>query len=85
MVTIIDPHIKRESNYFVHEEAGSKDYYVKKSDGTSTYEGWCWPGSSSWVDFMNPEIRRWWASLFHLDKYGGSTLDLYTWNDMNEV
>ena len=33
---------------------------------------------------MNPEIRDWWASKFAVDKYRGSTEDLYVWNDMNE-
>ena len=29
-------------------------------------------------------MREIWASKFHLDQYVGSTLDLFTWNDMNE-
>ncbi|XP_057316342.1 neutral alpha-glucosidase AB-like isoform X2 [Hydractinia symbiolongicarpus] len=83
MVTIIDPHIKRESGYHIHTEATDKQLYVKKKDG-SDYEGWCWPGSSSWIDFVNPDARAWWASKFALDQYQGSTLNLMTWNDMNE-
>ena len=69
MVTIIDPHIKRDSNYRIHQEADSQGLYVKKSDKTSVYEGWCWPGSSSWIDFTSPDIRKWWAEQFALDKY----------------
>ena len=67
-------------------------------------------GSSSWIDFLNPDIREWWSEQFALDKYQvytysahmpsqfiieyfieflfvflqGSTLSLFTWNDMNE-
>lgn len=41
-------------------------------------------GSSSWLDYLNPEIRRWWASRFDLNEYEGSTETLFTWNDMNE-
>ena len=41
-------------------------------------------GSSGWLDFINPEIRDYWARQFLLSEYQGSTLDLYTWNDMNE-
>lgn len=41
-------------------------------------------GSSGWLDFLNPVIREFWAKKFELDQYTGSTLDLYTWNDMNE-
>ena len=41
-------------------------------------------GSSSWPDFLDPKIREFWANKFMLDQYVGSTLDLFTWNDMNE-
>ena len=34
---------------------------------------WCWPGSSSYLDVTNPEVRDWWAQQFTLDKYQGST------------
>ncbi|XP_077537623.1 neutral alpha-glucosidase AB-like isoform X3 [Haemaphysalis longicornis] len=83
MITIIDPHIKRESGYHIHSEATDRGYYVKNKDG-GDFEGWCWPGSSSYLDFVNPEVRQWWASKFMLDQYKGSTEHLYTWNDMNE-
>lgn len=83
MVTLVDPHIKRESNYFIDKEASDNDYYVKAKDN-NVYQGWCWPGSSSYLDFLNPVIRDWWASKYALDQYKGSTLSLYTWNDMNE-
>ena len=83
MVTIVDPHIKRDQGYYVHAQAAAEGYYVKKRDGTD-YEGWCWPGSSSWVDYTLPAARFWWEGLFSYDKYSGSTPNLYTWNDMNE-
>jgi mannosyl-oligosaccharide alpha-1,3-glucosidase len=38
MVVIIDPHIKRESGYFVHDDATSNGYYCKNKDGND-YEG----------------------------------------------
>lgn len=38
LVVIIDPHIKREGGYFLHEEALANGYYVKNKDG-SVYEG----------------------------------------------
>lgn len=38
LVVIIDPHIKRESGYFLHDTALENDYYVKTKDG-NVYEG----------------------------------------------
>ncbi|KAF9436979.1 hypothetical protein BGZ76_002382 [Entomortierella beljakovae] len=83
MVTIIDPHIKKDDNYHVSRGAKELDIYIKNKDGNS-FEGWCWPGSSNWIDFYNPKARDWWASQFAYDKYIGSSKYLYTWNDMNE-
>ena len=45
---------------------------------------WWWPGTSTWLDFVSPQVREFWASKFLLSDYQGSTDDLYTWNDMNE-
>jgi len=84
LVTIVDPHIKRDNGYYVHKEAMEKHYYVLRPDGKSDYEGHCWPGTSSWVDFMNPDARTWWGSKFSLDQYRGSSENLFIWNDMNE-
>ncbi|KAF0687093.1 Aste57867_21174 [Aphanomyces stellatus] len=83
MVTIVDPHMKRDANYAVHTDAQAQEVYITDENGHE-FDGWCWPGSSSYVDFTSDKARRWWASQFRLDKYIGSTLDLYTWNDMNE-
>ncbi|XP_065342751.1 neutral alpha-glucosidase AB [Cloeon dipterum] len=83
MVVIIDPHIKREGGYYVHEDATSNGLYVKNKDGND-YEGWCWPGSSSYLDFFNPVVRDYYASKYSLDNFWGTTLDTHIWNDMNE-
>lgn len=84
MVTIIDPHIKIDNNYHVHSQAKSGGFYIKKANGNEDFDGWCWPGSSSYLDFTSSKVRDYWASLFAYDKYIGSTPSLYTWNDMNE-
>ena len=84
MVTIIDPHMKRDDNYYIHKEATAKGLYIKDKDGEKDYDGWCWPGSSSYLDFTAEHVRSWWADQFHYNKYIGSTSTLFTWNDMNE-
>ena len=84
LVTIVDPHIKRDSAYRVNSEASARGFFVRESAGQDPYQGECWPGSSSWVDFVSPEARAWWSELFALDSYRGSTDRLGIWNDMNE-
>mmetsp|Transcript_52531 Transcript_52531/g.63315 ORF Transcript_52531/g.63315 Transcript_52531/m.63315 type:complete len:1073 (+) Transcript_52531:78-3296(+) len=84
MVTIIDPHMKRDDHYHIHKEATKKGLYVRDKTGTKDFDGWCWPGSSSYLDFTDAGVRDWWASQFAFDTYEGSTPSLYVWNDMNE-
>ena len=84
MVTIIDPHVKRDAGYEMHNEATKRGFYVKTAAGDADFEGWCWPGSSSYLDVTSPAIRAWWAEQFAFDKYTGSTASLHVWNDMNE-
>lgn len=92
MVVIVDPHIKRVSSFPVYDEAESNGLIVKKSDNTD-YEGWCWTGSSAWVDFFNPAATTWWKGLFSLVdqkwikgfRWKESNGNMFIWNDMNEV
>ena len=83
LVTIVDPHIKKDQSYWVHKELTDLGLYVKNKDGND-YEGWCWPGASYYPDFLKPEAREYFSEQYMLDNYKGSTLDLFTWNDMNE-
>ncbi|KAL3275815.1 hypothetical protein HHI36_020559 [Cryptolaemus montrouzieri] len=83
LVVIIDPHVKREGGYFLHEEALANDYYVKTKDG-NVYEGWCWPGSSSYPDFFNPTVFNYYKGLYSKLKYENVDSDVMIWNDMNE-
>eukprot|EP00210_Caulerpa_lentillifera_P000550 g531.t1 len=83
MVTIVDPHIKRDDQYQIHLEATKRGYYVKNVAGQD-FTGHCWPGSSSYLDVIRPEVRSWWAERFQMGNYPGMTKSLYIWNDMNE-
>ena len=83
MVTIVDPHIKRDGEWRIFKEATERGLFVKDKDGND-FDGWCWPGSSSYLDQTSSTVREWWADQFALDAYVGSTPNLYIWNDMNE-
>ncbi|KAH9927835.1 alpha-glucosidase [Fomitopsis serialis] len=89
MVVIIDPHLKRTDDYPVYKEAKELGVLVKTPGGENNYEGWCWSGSSAWIDFFNPNSWDWWTSLFKIEpgekwSWTESTIDTYVWNDMNE-
>ena len=83
LVTIIDPHIKNTGNYHVSDELKSKGLAVKNKEGKD-FEGWCWPGSSHWIDAFNPAAINWWKSLFNYDSFKGTMENTFIWNDMNE-
>ncbi|KAK2464434.1 hypothetical protein APHAL10511_003582 [Amanita phalloides] len=90
MVVIVDPHLQRASNYPVYKQASELGLLVRNKDN-GEYEGSCWPGSSSWVDFFNPASSEWWKLLFKPYKlpdgqwsWTESTTDVHIWNDMNE-
>lgn len=84
LITIIDPHLKKESNYPTYNEAVENNYFIKTKDNAD-YEGWCWPGASMWPDYVNPAVKKWWADKFQPEFFPGFTdgvVDI--WNDMNE-
>lgn len=68
MVAIVDPHVKRDDNYYIYKEAKDLDILTKDKDG-KIYEGWCWPGSSVWVDWTNPKTQEWFSKKFAFDQY----------------
>ncbi|EFW16067.1 glucosidase II alpha subunit [Coccidioides posadasii str. Silveira] len=83
LVYIIDPHIKNEANYPIVDELKNKKLAVNNKDG-NIYDGWCWPGSSHWVDCFNPAAIEWWKGLFKYDAFKGTQHNSFLWNDMNE-
>lgn len=80
VVTIIDPGIKLDPNYWVYRQGLAGDYFVRKPDGR-IYTGNVWPGESAFPDFTRNRVRDWWGSL-----YKGLLNDGVAgiWNDMNE-
>lgn len=84
LVNVVDPHIKHDSDYRIWKEANENGYFVKNRDNTDNFQGWCWPGDSNWVDYLNPKASKWISEQFHLDKYNGSTSNLFVWDDMSE-
>ncbi len=44
----------------------------------------CWPGASVYFDFINPEGRDFWISLFDIKFFKGTDPRFHGWIDMNE-
>lgn len=79
-VWMIDPGIKNEDGYFVHDEGDEIGAWVLRADGTE-YNGDVWPGECVFPDYLNRGVREWWAGLYK--DFMASGID-GVWNDMNE-
>ncbi|HET7295411.1 MAG TPA: TIM-barrel domain-containing protein [Vicinamibacteria bacterium] len=87
LVTIVDPHPKKQPGWWVYDSGLAGDHFVKNPDG-SVYEAPVWPsnaaknpGPSVFPDFSKPAARKWWGSLFKFYTDDGVA---GIWNDMNE-
>jgi alpha-glucosidase len=80
VVTIIDPGVKVDPNYWVYQQGLEGDNFIKMPDG-KVFIGKVWPGESAFPDFTWDKVREWWGSL-----YKGLIEDGVAgfWNDMNE-
>ncbi|WP_010094251.1 glycoside hydrolase family 31 protein [Ornithinibacillus scapharcae] len=80
VVPIVDPGVKKDSEYPIYQEGVLEDNFCKYIEG-DIYYGDVWPGSSAFPDFTEEKVRKWWG-----DKHAFYT-DLGIegiWNDMNE-
>ncbi len=87
VVSIVDPHPKKEAGYKPYEEGLAGDHFVKNPDG-SIFLGKSWPasaeenpGPSAFPDFSRPATREWWGGLYS-DLLGLGIAGI--WNDMDE-
>ncbi len=79
-VVIIDPGIKAEEGYHVHDQGVSGNHFVRLPSG-ELFSGVVWPGECHFPDFANSKTREWWGSLFK-DLMDTGVVGI--WADMNE-
>jgi alpha-glucosidase len=79
-VWMIDPGVKDEDGYFVSDSGDEHDAWVRDKDG-NVYNGEVWPGVCVFPDYLNKDVRKWWASLY--EDFMANNID-GVWNDMNE-
>lgn len=87
LVTIVDPHPKKQPGSVVYDSGLAGDHFVKNPDG-SPFVAPVWPanaernpGPSVFPDFSKPAARAWWGGLMKLYTDVGVA---GIWNDMNE-
>lgn len=80
---IVDPHVKIDGDYFFYRENRDRGFFIKDKDGND-FEGSCWPGNSSYVDYFNPDALRYYADQFLLSNFPHNSIETGLWNDMNE-
>ncbi len=79
-VWMIDPGVKAEEGYFIYDSGTEHDAWTKKTDGT-VFNGEVWPGVCVFPDYLNKDVRTWWAGLYK--DFMSYDID-GVWNDMNE-
>lgn len=80
LVTILDPGVKVDDDYFVYQQGMKHDYFCRYENG-KLFTGSVWPGECVFPDFSRSEVRSWWGNLYQ------GLLDAGVdgiWNDMNE-
>ncbi len=63
-------------------DIAEKGYFVKDTDG-KPYVEYYWGGGASFIDFFNPEAKKWWQDM--LKKYYFDHGCDGVWNDNNEL
>lgn len=80
IVTIVDPGVKKDSEYDVYME-GIRDGLFCKWPTGEVYHGKVWPGDAAFPDFTREAARKWWGDK-HRELLGKGIAGI--WNDMNE-
>jgi len=80
LVTIIDPGVKVDPDYFLYRDGLEKGVFATLPDGRPALAP-VWPGTCAFPDFTTPEVRRWWGDQYRrLLEQGVAGF----WHDMNE-
>ncbi len=80
LVVISEPSLKPDAGYGPYEEAAARGFLVRTERGEE-FRGEVWTTPAVLVDFLSPEARAWWGTLFRpLLDAGISGI----WDDMNE-
>ncbi len=80
MVSVVDPGVRAEPGYPVHDAGVAADAFVRDARGRPVH-GVARPGTALFPDFTDPRARKWWGGLYAERLQQGFT---GFWHDMNE-
>ncbi|HEY6724044.1 MAG TPA: TIM-barrel domain-containing protein [Polyangiaceae bacterium] len=80
VVAILDPGVKREAGFSVHDEGISGGHFCVTPEGRP-FVGLVWPGETVFPDFAKATARAWWAG--HVARFAAYGFSGF-WLDMNE-
>ncbi len=80
VVPILDPGVKVEPGYLVHEDGLKQGVFCVSPSG-KPFVGFVWPGHTHFPDYSLPEVRAWWAG--HVKRFGELGVG-GAWIDMND-
>lgn len=94
LVAIVDPHIKKEPGYKIYDKLLLENTLIRNQQNGDDinsratpgdpFEGWCWPGTSVYPDFLDARVREIFGMFYLPNTWQGSSDNLMVWNDMNE-
>ena len=84
VVRIADPHMPNKNGHAQFNYARDHNYLINNRTKERAIEI-CWPGLSSWPDFLRKEVREWWSEQFDYSNKQQWNSNVYIWNDMNEM
>lgn len=80
LVTIIDPGVKWDPDYFMYREGVEGKRFVSTPEG-DTLKAPVWPGLSAFPDFSSEDVQKWWGQKYDIMLDNGIS---GFWHDMNE-
>lgn len=79
-ITIVNPCVKIEPGYALHDEGLANGFFCRRADGPLT-RATVWENLSYFPDFTRPKVRDWWGDQYTSFLHQGVS---GFWNDMNE-
>ncbi|CAI2380529.1 unnamed protein product [Moneuplotes crassus] len=71
------------ANHYLAPEAISKGLVVMDNKGKE-FNGFCWPGTCVWIDFLNHEAQQYFGNQYLHSDHLQRLPHVHVWNDMNE-